>query len=422
MFSCCTDTRATDSEVPLQGPVSEEEVKKSWAKLPETFEVEVAHASGAIGLDIGHHEAKCLKIKGVRDGSVGKHNKAHPDKALKEGDFILAANGVKGVSTDILAEMKKKQKSKKLQLLVSRGAPVDEPVACRLRCAWKDEGTYYLNAASDPSQREVQCYTLESEWSSEKWFIHDAGKGFKRIQNQWTGKYLNWVEDGTGVALSEYNESYDSMLWKPDSNVSTSGAFKYQNKYKTDLYLNMNDGSGPSRSVGLTTDQSVDFLSAQWLIEPFVSTGGVSCKLQCAWTDGGTYYLNAANDPRQSEVQCYILDSQSSEWTSMRWWVYDVGDGYYRIQNQWTKKFLNWVKDGSGVALSEYNESYDSMLWKQDSNVSTSGAFKYQNKYKTDLYLNMSDGSGPSRSVGLTTDQSVDFLSAQWLIQNVEAA
>ncbi|CAK0876922.1 unnamed protein product [Prorocentrum cordatum] len=121
MFSCCTDTRATDAEeVPLQGPVSEEEVKKSWANKPETFEVEVAHASGTDGLDIGHHESKYLKIKGVKDGSVGEHNKAHPDKALKEGDFIMAVNGVKGVSADMLAEMKKKQTSKKLQLLVSR--------------------------------------------------------------------------------------------------------------------------------------------------------------------------------------------------------------------------------------------------------------------------------------------------------------
>ncbi|CAK0876921.1 unnamed protein product [Prorocentrum cordatum] len=217
------------------------------------------------------------------------------------------------------------------------------------------------------------------------------------------------------------------MLWKPDSNVSASGAFKYQNKWKTktnaDQYLNMNDGSGQSRSVGLTTDQSASFPSAQWVIEPFVATVGVSCRLQCAWTDKGAYYLNAANDPKQREVQCYILDSKPSKWTSMTWWVHEAGDGYQRIQNQWTKKFLNRVDDGTHVALTEYHASYDSMLWKPDSNVSTSGAFKYQNKWKTktnaDQYLNMNDGSGQSRSVGLTTDQSASFLSAQWVTKDV---
>ncbi|CAK0886359.1 unnamed protein product [Prorocentrum cordatum] len=217
---------------------------------------------------------------------------------------------------------------------------------------------------------------------------------------------------------NKYNESYDSMLWKPDSNVSTSGAFKYQNKYKPDFYLNMEGGSGLSHSVGLTTDPPTDFLSAQWVIEPLVANGAGSFRVQCAWTDDGTFYLNAANDPQRREVQCYVFDSQSSTWTSMKWWVYDAGDGYQRIQNQWTYKYLNWVQDGTGVALDDYNESYDSMLWKPDSNVSTSGAFKYQNKYKPDFYLNMEGGSGSSRSVGLTADPPTDFLSAQWLLQN----
>jgi len=62
----------------------------------------------------------------------------------------------------------KKQKKKTLKLLVSRGAPMEDRVYCRLKCAWADGGTYYLNAANDAAQREVQCYTLESGWGSEK--------------------------------------------------------------------------------------------------------------------------------------------------------------------------------------------------------------------------------------------------------------
>jgi hypothetical protein len=420
MFGCCSDTRTTDAEGTPIGPASEDEVKKSWPKLPETFAVEVAHKSGGLGLDIGQHESKVLKIKKVKEGSVAKHNKANPDKALKEGDFIVAVNGVKGDSAAILEEVKKKQKTKTLQFLVSRGAPIDEPVACRLRCAWEDGGTYYLNAANDAAQREVQCYTLESEWGSEKWWIHDAGNGFKRIQNQWTKKYLNWVEDGSGVALTEFEESYDSMLWKPDSNVSASGALRYQNKFKPELYLNMEAGSGLSRPVGLTTNQATDFLSAQWVMEPFLPSGAISCRLQCAWQDDGAFYLNAENDNQQRKVQCYTLNSTSSGWDSMKWWIRDAGDGYQRIQNQWTKKYLNWVEDGSHLALTDYNESYDSMKWKPDSNASTSGACRYQNKYKPELSLNMDAGSGNEyRSVGLTTDQSADFLSAQWLQRSV---
>jgi hypothetical protein len=382
--------------------------------------VEVAHKSGSLGLDIGQYESKALKIKLVKEGSVAKHNKANPDKALKEGDFIVAVNGVKGDCSDIMAEIKKKQKAKTLKFLVSRGAPVDEPVACRLKCAWADGGTYYLNAANDAAQREVQCYTLESGWGSEKWWIHDAGNGFKRIQNQWTQKYLNWVEDLSGVALTKFDESYESMLWKPDSDVSTSGAARYQNKYQPGFYLNMDAGSGPSRSVGLTTDKSPDFLSAQWVIEPFLATGATSCRLQCAWQDDGAFYLNAANDAQQREVQCYTLDSTSSGWDSMKWSIHDAGDGYQRIQNQWTRKYLNWVEDGSHVALTDYDESYDSMKWRPDSNVSTSGAARYQNKFKPELSLNMDAGSGNEyRSVGLTTDKSTDFLSAQWLQRSI---
>jgi hypothetical protein len=261
----------------------------------------------------------------------------------------------------------------------------------------------------------VQCFTLNWEWGSEKWWIHDAGDGYKRIQNQWTAKYLNWVEDGSGVALTDYDASYDSMLWKPYPNVSTSGAAKYQNKYKPDMYLNMESGSGPSRSVGLQLSPTNDYLSAQWVIEPFDPPGAVNCRLQCAWTDEGTYYLNAANDAVQRVVQCYTLEPT---WTSMMWWIHDADDGYKRIQNKWTGKYLNWVEDGNGLALTDYDASYDSMLWKPDPDVSTSGAVKYQNKYKPFAYLNMESGSGPSRTVDWAADPAKDYLSAQWLVQS----
>jgi len=221
-----------------------------------------------------------------RSFEVGKHNK----NALQEDDYIVEVNGVQGDSYALLEELTKKQKNNTLQLLVSRGEPVDETVERRLMCAWQDSGkTFYLNAGPnwDEQRGDVGCYILNSDWTSEIWYVHDAGNGFKRFQNKMNGLYLNHVYDAAQVALNALDEEssgWDSMKWKeePISEGTSVPGFRFQNGDQHGLggagqywYLNMGpaqggDNSRDDRPLGLAYTPPDNYLSAQWALDDSV--------------------------------------------------------------------------------------------------------------------------------------------------------
>merc|ERR1711870_154109 len=65
-----------------------------------------AGASGHIGVNVSHvtegNKNVALVVKEVKDGLVDMWNKANPDKQVKPGHQVVAANGIRGDSEKML--------------------------------------------------------------------------------------------------------------------------------------------------------------------------------------------------------------------------------------------------------------------------------------------------------------------------------
>merc|ERR1712137_962973 len=65
-----------------------------------------AGSSGHIGVNVSHvtegNKNVALVVKEVKDGLVDQWNKANPDKQVKPGHQVVAANGIRGDSEKML--------------------------------------------------------------------------------------------------------------------------------------------------------------------------------------------------------------------------------------------------------------------------------------------------------------------------------
>mmetsp|Transcript_53206 Transcript_53206/g.104947 ORF Transcript_53206/g.104947 Transcript_53206/m.104947 type:complete len:129 (+) Transcript_53206:124-510(+) len=85
--------------------------KKEW-----TIKVEKKQGK-KLGIDVDLSAGDFLVVEAITDGLVQDWNKAHPDKAVKEQDQIVAVNGTKGKSEELAGVC---QKDDVLEMLVVR--------------------------------------------------------------------------------------------------------------------------------------------------------------------------------------------------------------------------------------------------------------------------------------------------------------
>jgi len=62
-------------------------------------------SKGQLGMEVVFYSQSSVALvrRVVEDGLVGQHNKAHPELAVREGDFVMAVSGQKGGSREIVS-------------------------------------------------------------------------------------------------------------------------------------------------------------------------------------------------------------------------------------------------------------------------------------------------------------------------------
>mmetsp|Transcript_44760 Transcript_44760/g.132457 ORF Transcript_44760/g.132457 Transcript_44760/m.132457 type:complete len:176 (-) Transcript_44760:23-550(-) len=64
---------------------------------------------GKLGLDVDQLSGNVLIVDAIKEGLILSWNQAHPEQALRVGDFIVEVNGVRGDGMQLVQECRKNQ-------------------------------------------------------------------------------------------------------------------------------------------------------------------------------------------------------------------------------------------------------------------------------------------------------------------------
>eukprot|EP00929_Paragymnodinium_shiwhaense_P016396 TRINITY_DN124705_c0_g1_i1.p1 TRINITY_DN124705_c0_g1~~TRINITY_DN124705_c0_g1_i1.p1 ORF type:complete len:139 (-),score=51.40 TRINITY_DN124705_c0_g1_i1:155-571(-) len=121
---CCSGSQA-DASTEQMAPVSKKDAAPGAANIPGAevasskaaqpddngeFTITLNKTEGArLGVDVDHHDGVTLLIDAVTGGLVQAWNEGNPNEQVKQGDRIVAVNGVRGDVMQLVDECKKNQ-------------------------------------------------------------------------------------------------------------------------------------------------------------------------------------------------------------------------------------------------------------------------------------------------------------------------